>query len=587
LPTCFVVMPFAKEFDAVLERAILPACAAAGYECRRADDPSRPGSIMKEVVQSIFSSHAIIADLSTLNANVLYELGIAHAIADKTVMICDRSVKRLPFDLGDYRTLFYARSERGLKDLRETLADALKKLPVWSSRPTNPVRQFGPDRFVVPFQSASDDEALSRLFAFEGKVAVYRSAEMRQGRLFVRESDSTLVGFLARHLKEPAREPRDPPALEEAGTHLIVIGSTRFNPLAEQVQRFFALPYGYVFARAGDTPADRTLRIVTEYGDELSASRDNFIDRGGAGVDYGILFVGNLSGGKRIFWISGIHGLGSLGVYGFLKEHAAHVASEVDALGGEEDAGVSWLLRVHHERRSTDAGLEGIEAEALGSPARCRRRSTAARKRALLVDLGGVIVDFDRTRSYRAIAHSAGLPFGEVRGRIESTDLRARYERGEMDDERFCREIVQLFPEAGAGLLDLLPEFWGDIFWPNMEIFEALRLLKEQGVVLVLLSNTNPLHFRQIERDYPDLIALLDKTVVSYEERALKPELQIYTAALGWLHREHRIPPSDALYVDDIEEYVEQARGLGIPGFVYRSYPHLIFWLRGQGVYVP
>jgi len=214
-------------------------------------------------------------------------------------------------------------------------------------------------------------------------------------------------------------------------------------------------------------------------------------------------------------------------------------------------------------------------------------RGSQTHARALVIDLGGVIVDFDRTRTYRALGHVTGLPFAQVQQRIEGTDLRDRYERGLLTDEAFSDELVSLFPEAAAGLKDLLPEIWGDIFRPNYDMFEALRYLKGLGVVLVLLSNTSAMHFNYVKKDYPEVIALFDRIVLSYEARKLKPDRVLYEDVIAWLTREHGVPTGGMLYVDDVREYVRQSQLLGMTGHVYVSHPHFIFWLRTLGLYVP
>lgn len=587
MPTCFVLMPFAPEFQDIWDQVIRPAGAAVGYSCTRADDPSRPGAVMKDVVEGLLFADVIVADLSKLNANVLYELGVAHSIGTKTVMICDRSVKRLPFDLSGYRTLLYGRTKEGLRELRKQLEVVLTDISALNERPANPVWQFAPASFSVVKGTKTSERALKEIFGVPGRVAFRPSIDRREGRGFVRDSDIAVLSSLRKYVDESDDNYDEMVRLEDPSCHVVVTGSPRYNKLAELIQMYFDLPYQYVFTRSAATPDDRVLRIITEYGDELSASRDNWIDWGDRGVDYGVLFVASLAHGKRLIWLSGIHGKGTLGVYRCLVENADRVLAELQGLRNEHGIGVSWLVRVRYDRRSSDSSSDGIEAEILGSSSKVLHKKLGGNPRALVADLGGVIMDFDRTRTYRAIGHVVGMTFGEVQQRIEGTDIRERYERGLLTDEQFCDELASLFPQAGPRLKDLIPEYWGDIFWASYDVLGALRCLRDHGVVLALLSNTNAMHFNHVKKDYPELVSLFSRLVLSYEAQKTKPDSGLYEDVLSWLMREHRIPVNSTLYVDDTQEYVEQAKRHGITGHVYRSYPHFVFWLRKQGLYVP
>jgi len=159
-PTCFVLMPFAEDFDEVYDHAIRPAAEAAGFDCDRADHAFGPRAIISNIIEGAFSADVIVADVSGSNPNVFYELGIAHAIDNKTIVICERTEEPLPFDLAAYRVIFYRRGIVGIKeDLRRRLERDLKQLDSWKKHSTNPVQDFRPIRYAVPLQ---DQAALER-----------------------------------------------------------------------------------------------------------------------------------------------------------------------------------------------------------------------------------------------------------------------------------------------------------------------------------------------------------------------------------------------------------------------------------------
>ena len=147
---CFVLMPFRKELKTVYTEAIKTACDKAGFKAVRADELIGPFNIHRDIIEYIFSSDAIIADLTDWNPNVFYELGVAHAIANKTIMIVQEGQK-LPFDIHNYRCIAYDLSEPGLRALAYQVGEYLEHLEAWSKRPTNPVQEFKrDDLFIAP-----------------------------------------------------------------------------------------------------------------------------------------------------------------------------------------------------------------------------------------------------------------------------------------------------------------------------------------------------------------------------------------------------------------------------------------------------
>lgn len=99
-PQAFVIMPFSQSWSgAVYSQMIKPAVEAAGLACVRGDDPIRVGDLMKTVWDAILISGVMIAEVSALNANVFYELGLAHALG-KDTFILKQKESTVPADFG-------------------------------------------------------------------------------------------------------------------------------------------------------------------------------------------------------------------------------------------------------------------------------------------------------------------------------------------------------------------------------------------------------------------------------------------------------------------------------------------------------
>lgn len=102
----FVAMPFRSLNAGAMWRTIKNACGSIHLRPIRADSLRRPRSILGDILQEIGQAGIIIADLTDLNANVFYELGIAHCQCRDVVLISRKDVP-LPFDLATMRCIFY------------------------------------------------------------------------------------------------------------------------------------------------------------------------------------------------------------------------------------------------------------------------------------------------------------------------------------------------------------------------------------------------------------------------------------------------------------------------------------------------
>jgi hypothetical protein len=123
-PTCFVIMPFAAEFDDVYQ-VIRETVENHSYECVRADERYLSGPIIEDVFDQIERADLIIADFTGKNANVFYEAGYAKALRKPVVQIA-QSVSDLPFDVRHLRTFSYNTKILGDRNLAHDLSEAIK-----------------------------------------------------------------------------------------------------------------------------------------------------------------------------------------------------------------------------------------------------------------------------------------------------------------------------------------------------------------------------------------------------------------------------------------------------------------------------
>lgn len=136
-PLCFVLMPFGRksdgtgamvDFDAVYRELIKPAIEAAELQPIRADEEQTGGIIHTAMFEQLILCDYAVADLTTANANVFYELGVRHAMRPWTTVLLFAEGGRLPFDVAPLRAMPYRLTAGG------TPADAAGATSVLATR---------------------------------------------------------------------------------------------------------------------------------------------------------------------------------------------------------------------------------------------------------------------------------------------------------------------------------------------------------------------------------------------------------------------------------------------------------------------
>lgn len=139
-PVVFVITPFTDE-HLELYKALKNEFENL-YEFVNAGDTGNVQNILKDIIQPIYDADIILADLTGLNSNVMYELGIAHTMNKKTIMITQDNLDELPFDLKQYRTQRYTTHFTGFNNLRSFLSASFDSAIKGSAVFSNPVQDF-------------------------------------------------------------------------------------------------------------------------------------------------------------------------------------------------------------------------------------------------------------------------------------------------------------------------------------------------------------------------------------------------------------------------------------------------------------
>lgn len=230
-PVAFVIMDFDDDFQPIYDGIYRSVLEEAGYEISRADTRYESTSIMSEVVKHIEQSDLIIADLTGTNANVYYELGLAHAMG-KPVILLIQDLEEMPFDIRPYRVISYsthfAEVEKDRNELRDAAQRFLKREIKFSSPHADAfnltVPQYRENNTDYPRRTQTD--------------SMPRTMKMPAANAIVTESDKSELGDADTEPDDDMASPGDSSydALEPLD-HLsaLEIGFNQFTEVTEEI----------------------------------------------------------------------------------------------------------------------------------------------------------------------------------------------------------------------------------------------------------------------------------------------------------------------------------------------------------------
>lgn len=184
--------------------------------------------------------------------------------------------------------------------------------------------------------------------------------------------------------------------------------------------------------------------------------------------------------------------------------------------------------------------------------------------KAIIFDLGNVLIDFDHKRAAAGIAKFTEKSGQEIYDLFFDSQSTCLFEEGRILPQEFflkVREMLNLKIDYATFLT-----IWNEIFFfteKNLKVYNLARCLKSNYKV-ALLSNINILHFEYIKRTFP-IFDAFHNIITSFEVGFRKPHPLIYQEALKLLGA----PPQNVFYTDDRIDLVESASLLGIRSFVF------------------
>lgn len=145
--TCFIITPIGDEkdeirrhIDGVIDNIIKPVMENE-YEVNVAHRLFNTGSINKQIIEQIYNSDIVIANLTQTNPNVMYELAFRHTLGLPAITIAVDGTK-LPFDVISERTIFYKDDIQGVGEAKEELKKYLSQIDYSNGKTTGPIHDY-------------------------------------------------------------------------------------------------------------------------------------------------------------------------------------------------------------------------------------------------------------------------------------------------------------------------------------------------------------------------------------------------------------------------------------------------------------
>lgn len=160
MPTCFVIQPFdSGKFDKRFDDVYVPAIEAVGLEAYRVDRDPGVEVPIEAIEEGIRTAAICLADITTDNPNVWYELGFAFAAGRPVVMVCssERTSGRYPFDI-QHRTVinYKPESPSDFDTLKLSLSERIRAL----LNKTEALRQIAESDQIAPTHGLTQTELM-------------------------------------------------------------------------------------------------------------------------------------------------------------------------------------------------------------------------------------------------------------------------------------------------------------------------------------------------------------------------------------------------------------------------------------------
>ena len=193
---CFVIMPFSstnrcstEDWTAIFENVHKPAITGSGhgYKCERSK--IRTGAFIKDIILQLNQADVVLADLTDMNPNVFYELGVRHALRNRTILV-SQTMDDIPSDLKQYGIILYNTTPKSVNEYKKKISEILKDIRNNPDRADNPVSDYLHLKNIIidPFEAKTIEK---KLIALVSECSFNLSVV--EGSLEIADPKSTLI----------------------------------------------------------------------------------------------------------------------------------------------------------------------------------------------------------------------------------------------------------------------------------------------------------------------------------------------------------------------------------------------------------
>lgn len=186
--------------------------------------------------------------------------------------------------------------------------------------------------------------------------------------------------------------------------------------------------------------------------------------------------------------------------------------------------------------------------------------------KAIMFDLGGVIINFDYTRFFNDVIVISPLFKPDSFLLLEFWRNSDVYHQGQMTDEEFYHQNCELLQVCSLSQKEFFDSFNSVLAEKDQEMVNLIRKLKDRGnYKLMLLSNINVSHWQFLLEKKCDFLEYFDEFILSHEVKLAKPDPRIIQLAI----ERAGCKPEEILYIDDGLNNVRAGQQAGIPSLKY------------------
>ena len=180
----------------------------------------------------------------------------------------------------------------------------------------------------------------------------------------------------------------------------------------------------------------------------------------------------------------------------------------------------------------------------------------------IILDMGNVLLEWDKDKILQGVSDTK-KDYLILDKTIFQSGLWERLDLGTMSREELVLKVVSMIGSTYQKKVEEVIWNWPSYIDIYREVFPVLSELKKKGHRIFVLSNTSKVFYDLLEEQLSPLKELLDGFVLSFDIKAIKPDLAMFKEILD----KYQLDPANCIFLDDIEDNTSAAEKLGIKAY--------------------